>query len=98
MVEEIETYWSDEETGIETSADKKFTDRQLMERAIELARKSVSEEGKDSPKVAAIVAKDGIIIGEAYRSEFVAGDHAEFTVFEKKLQDKTLREQRYIQH
>jgi pyrimidine deaminase RibD-like protein len=90
MVEEIETYWSDEETGIETSAAKKFTDRQVMERAIELARQSVSEEGKDSPKVAAIVAKDGIIIGEAYRGEFVAGDHAEFTVFEKKLQDKTL--------
>lgn len=64
--------------------------RELMERAIKLARKCVSEPGKNSPKVAAIVARDGVIWAEAYRGELTPGDHAEFTVFEKKLQDEPL--------
>ena len=61
-----------------------------MERAIKLAYKSVSEPGNVAPKVGAIVARDGKIIGQAYRGELNPGDHAEFTVFEKKLQDNTL--------
>jgi pyrimidine deaminase RibD-like protein len=57
-----------------------------MLRAIELARKCVTEEGKKtpSPKVGAVLVKKGKIIGEAYRGELAPGDHAEYTLLEKK--------------
>src|SRR6267142_7174460 len=62
--------------------------RALMRRAIELARQCASERGKISPKVGAIVARDGVVIGEAFRGEFARGEHAEFTLLERKLADK----------
>jgi pyrimidine deaminase RibD-like protein len=77
---------SDRDQGLDTSA----SDRQLMLRAIDLARKCQSEPDKVSPKVGAVVARDGRILGEAYRGELAPGEHAEFTLLEMKLAQEIL--------
>jgi pyrimidine deaminase RibD-like protein len=61
------------------------TERELMQLAIELAAKCVSEEHKVSPKVGAVVARDGVVLAAAYRGELKAGEHAEYTLLERKL-------------
>ena len=68
----------------------RLTDRDLMLRAIELARESRNESARISPKVGAVVARGGVVIGEAYRGELGAGEHAEFTLLERKLATETL--------
>ena len=64
--------------------------RPFMLRAIDLARSSVSERGRVSPKVGAVVVRDGVLIDEAFRGELTAGEHAEFTLLERKLKSATV--------
>lgn len=65
----------------------------MMELAIEQARLCVSEPGRASPSplVGAVVANpDGVLIDKAFRGEINAGEHAEYTLLEKKLKDARL--------
>lgn len=76
--------------GAANVGESESVDRALMRRAIDLARQCDSEPGKVSPRVGAIVARDGVVIGEAFRGELAPGEHAEFTLLEKKLHDDAL--------
>jgi pyrimidine deaminase RibD-like protein len=63
----------------------------MMELAIEQARRSVSEPGRVSPKVGAVVVGPrGKVLGKAYRGELRPGEHAEYTLLERKLKTATL--------
>jgi len=65
----------------------KLEPRALMELAIEVMRKSVPEprhDGKASPKVGAVLVKTDGTVETACRGELRHGDHAEFTLLERK--------------
>jgi len=76
-----------------------FNARHFMEKAIEVMRKSIAEpreDGKASPKVGAVLINLNINtprksrVGVAYRGELRHGDHAEFTLLERKNRDRKL--------
>lgn len=59
-------------------------DREFCEVAVELARKSVSEnDDQPHPYVGALVVKDGKILAKGYRGETGDGDHAEYCALRK---------------
>ena len=64
----------------------KYSPRQLMEFAVQLMYDSIPEHtDRADPKVGAVLAKtDGILINFASRGELRQGDHAEFTLLERK--------------
>ena len=64
--------------------------RPFMLRAIELSKLSKSEGGKPAPMVGAVAVLGGEIVGEAYRGELGEGEHAEYTLLERKLQHASL--------
>jgi pyrimidine deaminase RibD-like protein len=70
-----------------TLKDAARSPRELMQLAVQLASQCVSEEGRVSPKVGAVVARDGVVLASAYRGEMKPGEHAEYTLLERKLQD-----------
>lgn len=64
----------------------RYTPRQLMELPVELMHRSIPEHtDRADPKVGAVLAmEDGTLVNTAYRGELRQGDHAEFTVLERK--------------
>jgi ATP-dependent DNA helicase RecG len=69
------------------------TARTLMERAVEVMRESVDEvrdDGKACPKVGAVLMKSNGSIHTASRGELRDGDHAEYTLLERKNRDGRL--------
>jgi pyrimidine deaminase RibD-like protein len=69
---------------------RKLSDRDLMLRAVAQSRSCKSETGKVSPMVGAVVARDSRVVGEAFRGELAPGEHAEYTLLERKLSDEML--------
>jgi ATP-dependent DNA helicase RecG len=64
-----------------------FDPRKLMEQAVEVMRQSVDEprmDGKACPKVGAVLLKPDGTVETACRGELRDGDHAEFTLLERK--------------
>lgn len=70
----------------------KYTIRQLMEMSVHLMNESIPEHhDKVDPKVGVILAKeDGTYVDSAFRGELRNGDHAEFTLLERKHRSDNL--------
>ena len=70
--------------------EKELTPRDFMEMAVEAMKKSIPEdrEDKTSPKVGAVlVSPDNKLMGTAYRGELRQGDHAEYTLMDRKFRE-----------
>src|SRR5437868_6684817 len=68
-------------------ARRKINARKMMEKAIEVMRQSVPEnrpDGTPSPSVGAVLVRPNGDIVTAARGEFRDGNHAEFTLLERK--------------
>ena len=74
-------------------AKKTYTNKELMQMAIDVMNKSVNEprpDGKVPPKVGAVLLFPDGRIETAYRGELREGDHAEFTLLERKFPNENL--------
>jgi ATP-dependent DNA helicase RecG len=71
---------------------EKYTPRELQEFAVAEMYKSIPEHrDKADPKVGVVLATaDGVLIAAAHRGELRKGDHAEFTVLERKCSNQKL--------
>lgn len=56
-----------------------------IERAINEASKSKSEDDRTHPRVGVVVVKDGDVLATAHRGESASGEHGEYIALEKKL-------------
>lgn len=71
----------------------KFNPRAMMEKAIDVMKFSVNEpriDKKASPLVGAVLVKPDGMVDYAFRGELRHGDHAEFTLLERKHRDERL--------
>ncbi len=71
------------------------THKELMQMAIDVMNKSVNEprpDGKVPPKVGAVLLFPDGKIETAYRGELREGDHAEFTLLERKLVNENVED------
>ncbi|HAB51354.1 MAG TPA: hypothetical protein DCE80_04130 [Ignavibacteriales bacterium] len=76
----------------ENPEEKRKSPRYYMELAIEAMKRSMDELNKDapSPRVGAVVVFPDGTYETAYRGEFRDGDHAEYTLLDKKFRTKDL--------
>lgn len=65
-------------------------DLECMRLAVDIARKCMSEGDRITPKVGAVIAQNGTVIQSAFRGELTPGEHAEFTLLERKCPDIVL--------
>ena len=73
--------------------DARFDPRQLMERAVQVMSESVAErraDGKASPMVGAVLWGPEGHVQTAHRGELRDGDHAEYTLLERKMRASRL--------
>jgi len=71
----------------------KFDPRKMMEKAVETMKQSINEprgDGKASPLVGAVLVKPDGSTDSAFRGELRHGDHAEFTLIERKHRNDRL--------
>ena len=71
----------------------KFDPRKMMEKAIEVMKLSINEpraDKKASPLVGAVLVKLDGTVDTAFRGELRHGDHAEYTLLERKHRDERL--------
>lgn len=71
----------------------KIVPRKMMEKAVEVMRQSISEprlDKKASPLVGAVLCKPDGGVETAFRGELRHGDHAEYTLLERKHRDERL--------
>lgn len=61
-----------------------------MRMAIDCGKKSLQENEETKPKVGAVLVKNEEVLATAFRGELGKGDHAEYTIFGKKLNGKDL--------
>jgi len=75
-----------------TKKKREFEPRKYMEMAIEVMKKSVREprSDKNSPKVGVVLIMSDGSVHTAYRGELRHGDHAEFTLLERKHRNTDL--------
>ncbi len=69
--------------------------REAMTLAVNVMKQSSCEKRKDGkvpPKVGAVILFDDGTMESAYRGEFRSGDHAEYTLIDKKLRTRKLEE------
>ena len=74
-------------------AKKQYTHTELMQMAIDVMNKSVNEpreDGKVPPKVGAVLLFPDGRVDTAFRGELREGEHAEFTLLERKLSNENL--------
>ena len=76
----------------ETTGDKRKEPRFYMELAIDVMKKSVDELKKDTPcpRVGAVLVFPDGTYETAYRGEYREGDHAEYTLVDKKFRTRYL--------
>jgi pyrimidine deaminase RibD-like protein/NTP pyrophosphatase (non-canonical NTP hydrolase) len=60
-------------------------EREHMSLALALAAACVAEDDRARPKVGAVLVHQGNVLASAYRGEVESGEHAEFTLLERKL-------------